>query len=80
MASVAIIILRVLLVESSNDDPFYEGSETTLNNEGLHTEREGVLQKGFSTIIYIYAYLLVHFYLTSFRRRHRIIYSYPSHW
>ena len=49
VASVVIITLRVLLVESSNDDPFYGGSETILNKKRVAVSKKTHHPGGFWT-------------------------------
>ena len=73
MASVVVIILRVIFVESSNDNPFYGGHEATLNIRGIDTGRDGMSQKGFNTFIYIYTYMLGYIYLTCYRGSHQVL-------
>ena len=75
VASVVIIILRVLLVESSNDDPFYEGSETILNKKRVaDTGKDGLSQKSFNIITYIYACLLGYICLTCHHGSHQLFF------
>ena len=75
VASVVIIILRVLLVESSNDDPFYEGSETILNKKRVaDTGKDGLSQKSFNIITYIYACLLGYISLTCHHGSHQLLF------
>ena len=75
VASVVIIILRVLLVESSNDDPFYEGSETILNKKRVaNTGKDGLSQKSFNIITYTYACLLGYICLTCHHGSHQLLF------
>ena len=54
MASVVVFILRAILVESSNDDPFHGGSETSLNKKKVADKgRDGLSQKSFNIITLI---------------------------
>jgi len=74
VASVVIITLRVSLVESSNDDPFHGGSETILNKKGVADKgRDGLSQKSFNIITYIYACLLGYICLTCHHGSHQLL-------